>query len=266
MSVDAATLMAQAAALAHKSAELLAAGRIDEAEEADRQAQRLRQRALRLARKAPTSDAPPSYATAQSDRDTIVEGLIELDAIASPRLLSDYVAARFSRSVNPRQFSSMRRDERVAWMRPASSRRAFVVPALEGGFLIPARGLLAVSNWPTWRRIVGPRTGRVELLRAARNVLAQLEWLGGNDKNATARMERLLVMLVRSVPGAIDGWTVRSRERTRAAIERELAVLQKADEEWRKQAAERAEARLNEGDLMWGLRPPHLVRMEGSNR
>lgn len=259
-------MMSQAADLAHRAAELLAAGRLEEAKEADRQAQQLRQRALRQARRPPNLDAPAVYAPAQSDRDTIVEGLVELDAISSPRLLSDYIGARFSRSLSPRQFSSIRRDERAAWMRPASTRRAFVVPALEGGFLTPARGLLAISTWPTWRRIVGPRTGRVELLRAGRNVLEQLVWLAGTNTSAAARMERLLVTLVRTVPGALSGWTVTDKERTRTAIERELAVLQEADEDWRKKAAERAEAQLNEGDLLWGVRPPHLVQAGGSGR
>lgn len=266
MSLDAATLMAQAADLTQKAADLLAAGRVDEAEEAARQAQRLRRRALRQARKPSSADSAARYTPAQSDRDTIVEGLMELDAIASPRLLSDYLAARFSRSFSPRQFSSVRRDERAAWKRPASSRTAFVVPALEGSFLTPVRGLLAVSTWPTWRRIVGPRTGRVELLRAGRNVLGQVEWLSGTDTKAAARMERLLVTLARTVPGALDGWTVASRERARAAIERELAVLQAPDEEWRKKAAERAEAELDEAGLLWGVRPPHLVRAGGSSR
>jgi hypothetical protein len=266
MSMGAATLMAQAADLTHRAAELLAAGRVDEAEDAARQAQRLRLRALRQARKAPSVDAPALYAPAQSDRDTIVEGLIELDAIASPRLLSNYLSARFSRSFSPRQFSSVRRDEREAWKRPASSRRALVVPALEGRFLTSVRGLLAVSTWPTWRRIVGPRTGRVELLRTARNVLEQREWLAGTDKHAAARMDRLLVTLVRTVPGALDGWAVSKKERTREAIERELGVLQGADEDWRKQAAERAEAELDEAGLLWGVRPPHLVRAGGRSR
>src|SRR5712691_6270282 len=108
MSLDAATLMSQAADLTQKVADLLAAGRVDEAEDADRQAHRLRQRALRLARKSSSSggDAAP-YSPGQSDRDMIVEGLIELDAIASPRLVSDYLAARFSRYISTRQFSSL---------------------------------------------------------------------------------------------------------------------------------------------------------------
>jgi hypothetical protein len=266
MSMDAATLMAQAADLTHRAADLLAVGRVEEAEEAARQAQRLRHRALRQARKGPSTDPSALYTPAQSERDTIVEGLTELDAIASPRLLSDYVAARFSRSFSPRQFSSMRRDEREAWKRPASSRRAFVVPALEGSFLTPARGLIAVSTWPTWRRIVGPRTGRVELLRAGRNVIEQLEWLAGTDSNAAQRMERLLVTLARTVPGALDGWTIADRQRARAAIERELAVLQEPDEQWRKRAAERAEAHLDEAGLLWGVRAPHIVRTGGSGR
>lgn len=261
MSLDAATLMSQAADLTHKVAELLAAGRVTEAEEADRQVHRLRQRALRLARRSSSSSATAApYAPGQSDRDMIVQGLIELDAIASPRLLSDYLAARFSRHVSPRQFSSLRRDEREAWKRPVTSRVAFVVPALEGSFFTPARGLLASSTWPTWRRIVGPRTGRVELLRASRNVLEQLTWLSDTDKGGAGRMERLLVALVRTVPGALDGWTVHDPVRTRDAIERELSVLEEVDRDWRQEAVSRAESQLDEGELLWGARAPHVVR------
>ncbi|MGH3199091.1 MAG: hypothetical protein ACREOE_16685 [Gemmatimonadales bacterium] len=36
---------------------------------------------------------------------------------------------------------------------------------------------------------IGPRTGRVELLRAAQNVLRQLEWIREQDKAATVGLE-----------------------------------------------------------------------------
>jgi hypothetical protein len=74
------------------------------------------------------------------------------------------------------------------------------------------------------------------------------------------------VTLVRTVPGALSGWTVTDKERTRTSLERELAVLQEADEEWRKKAAERAEAQFQEAELLWGVRPPHLVGAEGGRR
>lgn len=257
--MDAASLMARAADLTHRAAELLAAGRVAEAEGADREAGALRQRALRQARRTPRTTASAIYAPAESERETVVEGLTELDVIAPARLVSDYVGARFSRSVTPRLFSSLRRDERRAWERSGSSRPVFIVPALEGSYFTQARGMLALSVWPTWRRLVGPRTGRVELLRAAGNVLEQLTWLTEKNGSAAARMERLLVTLVRTVPGALDGWSVHKGARTRKAIDRELQVLQEADALWRQEAAERAHQQLDATEQLWGAPAPHLV-------
>jgi len=248
--------MAEAANLTQKAADLLGVGRVTEAEEAERQAQRLRVRAFRLARNAEMHKAGEPFAPGQTDRETILQGLIELDAIASPRLLADYLAARFARFVSPRQFSSLRRDER----RRSAGRSALIVPALEGSYFEPARGVLAVSSWPTWRRLIGPRTGRVELLRAGRNVLQQLDWLAETDPSTSDRMERLVLSLVRTVPGALDGWKVKDRGRTREAVERELSVLEDPDTEWRVSAAERAEGQLDEEQLIWGAPPPHIVK------
>jgi hypothetical protein len=248
--------MAEAANLTQKAADLLGIGRVAEAEEAERQAQRLRVRAFRLARNAEMNTPAEPFVSAQTERETIVQGLIELDAIASPRLVADYLAARFARFVSPRQFSSLRRDER----RRSFGRSALIVPALEGSYFEPARGVLAVSSWPTWRRLIGPRTGRVELLRVGRNVLQQLDWLAETDQSTSDRMERLVLSLVRTVPGALDGWKLRDRSRTRKAVERELSVLEGPDTEWRMSAAERAEAQLDEEQLVWGAAPPHIVK------
>src|SRR5690348_14310680 len=103
--MEPASLMAEAANLTQKAADLLGVGRLMEAEEAERQAQRLRARAFRLARNAEMHTSGEPFTSAQTDRETILQGLIELDAIASPRLLADYLAARFARFVSPRQFS-----------------------------------------------------------------------------------------------------------------------------------------------------------------
>lgn len=261
--MDPASLMAQAAELTQRAAVLIAEGRVSEAEAANSKARSLQQRALRDARRSQAGTGPGLYAPAESERETVVEGLTELDAIAPARLVSDYVAARFSRSVSPRLFSALRRDERLAWQRGSSSRIAFVVPALEGSYFSQARGQLALSTWPFWRRLVGPRTGRVELLRVAQNVLRQVEWIGEQDEAAAARLERLLVSLVRTVPGALNGWTIREPERARTAIARELDVLRNDDQRWREAAAERGERQLHEHARLWGAPPPHLVGRSG---
>ena len=261
--MDAASLMTRAAELTQRAAELLAAGRVREAEETDREVRSLRQRALRQARRSPVSDGPTVYAAAESERETVGQALTELDAIAPARLVADYANARFSRSVSPRLFSSLRRDERKAWNRSGSARPVFIVPALEGSYFTQARGMLALSSWPLWRRLVGPRTGRVELLRAGGNILDQLTWLSETDNSAVGRMERLLISLVRSVPGAVDGWKLHDPSRTREAIDRELKVLQDADERGRKDAAQRAQQQLDPAGQLWGAPAPHLVGRVG---
>ena len=264
--MDAATLMARAAELTQRAAELLAAGQVDEAEAVDREARSLRQRALRQARKDQASTGTAPYVPAESEREIVIEALTELDAISPARLVSDYVAARFSRSVSPRAFSALRRDEREAWKRGKSLRIAFVVPALEGTYFTQARGQLALSTWPFWRRLVGPRTGRVELLRAARNVLRQMVWIREQDEAAAARLKRVLAPLVRTVPGALEGWTFTDGDRTSAAIARELDVLEEDDQEWREAAAKRGEAQLDDHARLWGAPPPHLVGRSGGER
>jgi hypothetical protein len=265
MSMDAATMMAQAADMTHRAAELLAAGRLEEAREIDRRATALRRRALNVAGHATADEPSALYSPAQSERDIVLDALTELDAIASPRLVADYVAARFQRIVAPRAFATLRRDERKAWQRPGPGRPTFVVPALESSFFAPQRAALALSSWPTWRRIVGPRTGRVELLRTARSVLRHLAWIAETDEASAARMERLLVTLVCTVPGALDGWSVRDRERTGEAIERELGALHEDDDAARQDAAKRAESQLDAEELLWGARPPHVVARPGGS-
>ena len=129
----------------------------------------------------------------------------------------------------------------------------------------PARPTSSLT-WPTWRRIIGPRTGRVELLRAGRNVLEQLKWLTDTDKSGASRMERLLVTLVRTVPGALNGWRVQDSMRTRDAIERELSVLEEPDKDWRQEAVSRAESQLDQGELLWGARAPYVIRASEGGR
>jgi len=265
MPASAAELMAQVAKLTLQAADLLAEGRVAEAEEVDRRAAALRRRAMRTAREEGAAGAATAaYAPAQSDRDMVVEGLTELDAISSPRLISDFVLARYGRHVNARLFSSLRRDERDAWQRwtqgRGGSRLTFVVPALEGTFFTTSRGLVALSMWPLARRIVGPRTGRVELLRAARSVLSALAWMRERDTAAAVPMERLASSLARTVPGAMEGWRVGAIEDVTRAVEWELRELEQADRDWREVAAARALTQLTEEEQVLGSAGPHVVR------
>ena len=244
--MDAASLMARAAELTQRAAELLASGQVSEAEAADREAHALRQRALRQARKAQASAGQgPLRSGRERTRDR--------------RRGADRAGCDLVRPARER----LRRGQILPIGDPpallrATARRETRVGAgqLTAGRVrrTCARGLvLHTGPWPARPLDVAilastgrARTGRVELLRAAQNLLRQLEWMREQDEAATARLERLLVSLVRTVPGALDGWAIRDHDRTRAAIARELDVLREDDQQWREAAAERGERQLED--------------------
>jgi hypothetical protein len=261
--LDRESLLSEAAEHLRRAAELTSAGDVGQAELAQRRAAALTRAAKRLDGRHNANENPVRpFVHKQSDRDAAAEALTELDAISSPRIISEYAAARFGKDLSPSAFSSIRRDERRAWnagVRSSNSDRmtryrpAFVVPALDGGRFLPARGQLALSSWETWRRLVGPRTPRVEHLRTILAVLKQWQWLEKADGDmSTSRFGRLVDQLVRNVPGATQGLHVGEPERIRAAVELELEQLLDDDKAWRMNAAERAERQLNEDELHWG--------------
>src|SRR5256885_2235423 len=107
-------LLAEAAEHLRRAAELTAAGEVAKAEKAQHRAAALMRAAKRVDRN-PSSRPSRSFLHKQSDRDAAAEALTELDAISSPRIISEYASARFGKDLSPSSFSSIRRDERRAW-------------------------------------------------------------------------------------------------------------------------------------------------------
>lgn len=254
-----ADLLRRAAELTAHAAELAAADDVDGAMRLERDADGLRRRArARAARSGPSREARPR---AQSAREWAVASLNELEVPSSPREIADYASARFGRTVDYRAFASIRRDERRAYDSKRTARAVYIVPALEGRWLLPARGRFTLSEWPTEQRLIGPHSLRVDHLKVTINIAAQIAWMVGRDAERAAALSDLLANYARSIPGAVDEGDADS-ERIADAARAELEVLRPDDDEWRAQTARRVR-RLAPEEQLWGAAPPHLVEADG---
>jgi len=191
--------------------------------------------------------AAPSKSSA---RQTVTAALGEIGVPARARLVADYCEARFGEQIDTRAFSALRRDERRAWA-SSSPRPTYVVPALEGRFFQPIRGLLALSDWPIERRLVGPWSERADHLAATVQLARQLAWLSARDDAVARRLAAIVASMSRSIPGAIDGQSV-DPVRIAAAAQSELEGLAEHDGPWRQEAATRARGQLGAEEQLWG--------------
>jgi hypothetical protein len=254
-----ADLLQRAAELTARAAELAAADDLEGAMRLEREADGVRRKArARASRRTPSGETRPRV---QSAREGAVASLNELEVPSSPREIADYASARFGRTVDYRAFASIRRDERRAFDSTRTNRAVYIVPALEGRWLLPARGRFTLSEWPIEQRLIGPHSLRVDHLKVTINIAAQIGWMIQRDVERAEALTELLANYARSIPGAIDE-TDADPERIAAAAKAELEVLRPDDDRWRAQTAKRV-ARLPAEQQLWGAAPPHLVEAQG---
>lgn len=206
----------------------------------------------------PVRRKPQSNASA---RQAVISALAEIGVPCRAKLVAEYVEARFGQAVEPRAFAGLRRDERRAWS-SSSARPAYIVPALEGRFYQPIRGLLALSDWLLERRLVGPWSERADHLAATAQLARQLAWLNGRDAEAAKRLAPVVAGMARSIPGAVEGREV-DTARVEAAAEAEREALAARDEAWRSDAASRARTQLGEEQQLWGATVGVVVQGDG---
>jgi hypothetical protein len=244
--------------LARRIADAIAAGDRDEA--------------LRLTRElessltgsdAPAADEAPSFsaepavvpithtpAPARSSRQVVAGALAEIGVACRARVVTDYAEARFGQRVEPRSLAALRRDERRAWEK-SSARPTYIVPALEGRYFQPVRGLLTLSDWPLERRLLGPWSERADHLAATAQLARQLAWLSERDTAVAERLAPVVAEMAASIPGALDGPGL-DTARVEAAALAELGPLGERDEPWRRDAAARARSQLPREQQLWG--------------
>lgn len=188
--------------------------------------------------------------SSSSARQTVTAALGEIGVPARGRLVADYCEARFDERIDTRTFSALRRDERRAWA-SSSPRPTYLVPALEGRFFQPIRGLLALSDWPIERRLIGPWSERADHLAATVQLARQLAWLSDRDAAGARSLASIVAAMSRSIPGALDGKSV-DPARVEAAAQGELDEVAQHDEPWRHEAAVRARQHLSQEEQLWG--------------
>ncbi len=199
--------------------------------------------------------------SASSARQTITATLGDIGVPARARLVADYCQARFGERIDTRAFSALRRDERRAWA-SSSSRPTYIVPALEGRFFQPIRGLLALSDWPIERRLIGPWSERADHLAATIQLAKQLAWISDRDAEVARRLASIVAGMCRSIPGGLDGNEVEP-VRVEAAAEDELREVTEHDGPWRAEAASRARRQLSAEEQLWGSRVAVIGAEEG---
>jgi hypothetical protein len=206
---------------------------------------------------APTFMAPPAVvpvkkrpSPSRSSRQVVAGALAEIGVPCRVKVVADYAEARFGERIEPRALAALRRDERRAWGK-SSARPVYIVPALEGRYYQPVRGLLTLSDWPLERRVVGPWSERADHLTATAQLARQLAWLSERDSAVAERLAPVVAGMAQSIPGALDGREV-DTARVESAAEAERSPLAERDEPWRREAAARARAQLTEEQQLWG--------------
>lgn len=258
MYVDLTQILQEAARLAEATAEALSRGDMEAAARLQQEAESAWLKASRLSQR---HVKRPALSRVPSVRERAVAAVTELNVPSSPKLIAAYSQARTGETFDVRAIASIRRDEHRSWT-SGSRRDTYLVPSLEGPWLIAGRGRFSLSHWPLWQRIIGPLSPRTDHLKVCLQLVNQVESVD-RETDAWERMRALLTEYARSVPGAFEeAWSSGSgldTTRVRVAIIAELDLIQTEDENWRKREAERAARRLSEGQLIWGGTMPQIV-------
>jgi hypothetical protein len=185
-------------------------------------------------------------------REQVYEALDLLTIPAAPKLISTVHEAFFGAGFASAKLTSLRRDEERSFRSAPFARPYYICAALTADMLAPVRGLMAISTWPTERRIVGSLSPRVDFLTAAIQIAAAVDRLSSPVPAAN----RLLWRFAASIPGAAQH--AEPRTVADAAIA-ELNVHETADLATRKAAAARARAQLDDAEQLFGTRL-HMTR------
>jgi hypothetical protein len=257
---DLTELLQEASRLATEAAEAASRGDIDRALRLQDAVDEANRRVRRLARLQDRKAALP--ARGPNGRQRAVAALTELDVACSPKEIATYAQARAGEPFDLRTLASVRRDERRSWD-SGSHRDTYIVPTLEGPWLVAGRGRFGLSHWELWRRVIGPLSPRADHLRACRHLAEHAERLQSLDPVAAERLLELLAGYARSVPGALEHpWSAGGEidlGQLRLAVDAELELIGGEDETFRREQAARATRQLSDEQRLWGATAPQIV-------
>jgi hypothetical protein len=197
-------------------------------------------------------------------REQVLDILDELGVPSSPRTVSEFAVASIGLEIPVNRFSSLRRDEERAYRKDHLARPAWVVPALNSiGFTAIPR-IVASSVWPPERRLIGPRSLRVNHLQTLLALVNRIEMLK-DDNEMPAPLLAMIARYARNVPGALVWEQQPDLSRIRSSTERELAAIEPEDRSERSEAATKLKGYSEERQL-WGLPAVLQGRLAGKRR
>ncbi|MQS06755.1 hypothetical protein [Streptomyces alkaliphilus] len=197
-------------------------------------------------------------------RDPVRRALVLLGAPAAPKLLSTVHGAFFDEPIAPSRIASLRRDEERSFAAKGLTRAPYVCAALTHDRFAPVRGLLALSDWPLERRIIGPLGPRTDHLTHVRNLAARVRdtrAAGGTESPAAAALLRRFALTVPGSHRTEDGPDPDpDPELLVSAAEAEARLHAGVDDRHRRTAAARARARLPLDRQLFGAAPMRVIR------
>jgi hypothetical protein len=212
-------------------------------------------------------EPPPRYAGADEPpgadsrggtllplREQVHEALSLLLVPAAPKLIATVHEAFFATSFPAARLTSLRRDEERSFRTAPFARPYYICAALAADFLVPSRGLLAISTWPIERRIIASLSPRVDFLIAAVNVAEAIERIPEPVPAARALLSRFAAN-VRGSSSASSAGGPQQRIDSRAVIRAaraELEVHAAGDRAARAAAAKRARQQLDDVEQLFG--------------
>jgi hypothetical protein len=187
-------------------------------------------------------------------REQVHEALSLLLVPAAPKLIATVHEAFFATSFPAARLTSLRRDEERSFRTAPFARPYYICAALTADFLVPSRGLLAISTWPIERRIIGSLSPRVDFLVAAVNVAEAIEHIPEPVPAARALLARFAAN-VRGSSSASSAGRPQARIDPQAVIRAaraELEVHAAGDSAARAAAAKRARQQLDDVEQLFG--------------
>jgi hypothetical protein len=198
--------------------------------------------------------AEPRGGTLLPLREQVHEALSLLLVPAAPKLIATVHEAFFATSFPAARLTSLRRDEERSFRTAPFARPYYICAALTADFLVPSRGLLAISTWPVERRIIGSLSPRVDFLIAAVNVAEAIEHIPEPVPAARALLARFAANVRGSSSASSAGRPqprIDPQAVTRAA-RAELEVHAASDRAARAAAAKRARQQLDDVEQLFG--------------
>jgi hypothetical protein len=193
-------------------------------------------------------------------REQTLDILDEIGVAMAPSAIVEFASATSGVSFAASRFASLRRDEERASRRDFLAKPAWIAPALSSTSLTAMPRLLTSTAWSAERRLIGPRSPRVNHLRGLLGYLRRYELLQITDPpRAKTLLEGLIWRHARAVPGATQAGELPDLARIRQTVEHELSLIEPEDEADRKGAAERLQ-KLAQPYQFWGR--PALVDVD----